>query len=423
MKDNAVYAGVIIFAVALAVRLVLLLCDDGSLPQQGDTHQYLAIAQSLRQGNGYSLDGSEPTASRMPLYPLFLSSVLSLPGSSVRTVQILQILIDSVTCILIFLLARAALDRRTGIVSGMIAALYVPLAARSLTVMTETLFAFFLAASVLIALGGRSRNKIYVAAGLLMGLGSLVRPNGLIVSFFIVLWFWYRSEWRKALHRSVFFMLGITVVLAPWVVRNAIVFHRFIPTCTISGITLYNSYFIPEKGLSYNEIKPEHREYYSYDNEADRSGYLTRLTACHIINNPLQALKLIPVKLALLVYPYDMRWLLPGFPFRYNIFWGVIAMFALPGVSDKRFRCGDKGSIILWVLSSLIATTVIFYGSSRMRAPFDLFVIVTAATGVLLIGQYRHRWIVTAGIVVVNSMLLLLGESSFVICLIRSFSP
>lgn len=53
---------------------------------------------------------------------------------------------------------------------------------------------------------------------------------------------------RRALAGVVVFSLGMAVMLAPWVLRNALVFDAFVPVCTSGGIVLYNANHPDSKG-------------------------------------------------------------------------------------------------------------------------------------------------------------------------------
>lgn len=413
----------IVFLLAFAVRMLLFCLDDGIIPDKGDSPGYLALAESVKNGTGFTLDGRIPTASRGPLYPVFLAGVLSLPGAGTRTIQFFQIIIDSLTCLLLYFLAGKLLDKSHGLACGVLMALYIPLASLSLFVLTETLFTFFLVATILLLVLGRLRILFSAAAGLLMGAAALVRSNGVAIAFFLLLWLLYTHGCKKSLRHVFAFMFCMILVLSPWIIRNAIVFNRFIPASTLTGLTLYNSYIIPEKGFGYNEIKPEHRHVFELDNEADRSACLGRIAIQHILHNPIEALKLIPVKLSLIVYPFDLRWLLPYSLFRFNIFWFTVLILAgIAFISDTSFIL-NRLNIVVFLLGTLLLTTVVFYGSPRMRVPFDPFIIMLSAVGVMWIWRKERRWLWIAGIIGCNFILLFLGESTWFVRMVGNLKP
>ena len=213
------------------------------------------------------------------------------------------------------------------------------------------------------------------------------------------------------------------LVLSPWIIRNAVVFHRFIPASTITGLAFYNSYVIPERGFGFNEIKPEHRHVFELDNEADRSACLGRIAIQHILHNPLDALKLIPVKLSLIVYPFDLRWLLPHSPFRFNIFWCIVLFLAVIAVISNTSFIFNRLNIIVFLLGTLLLTAIVFYGSPRMRASFDPFIIMLSAVGFLWIWKRERRWLWIGVIAGWNMLILFLGELSCFIKLLHQLKP
>lgn len=412
-----------IFLSALFVRFLLFSFDDGVVPAAGDSPQYLTIAESLRGGNGFSLNGHDPTASRMPLYPLFLAGILSLPHASVRTVQIFQIILNCITCVIMYFLATRLLDRRHGVLCGMLTALYIPMASQCLFILTETLFTFLFVISLYILSEKHARTGILSASGVVIGFASLVRPIGLIIAIFLMVWLVYVFGWRKSLPRLTAFSFCLGLILMPWIVRNAYVFHRLIPTYTSSGLALYNSYIIPEEGSGYNEIKPEHSALFFGKNEADKSSYLTQITLRYIKNHPWLALKLIPSKLALLVYPFDIKWIYPGFPFRYNIFWGVIFMLAILSLLHCASFVTEKLSLVIFSLGALLFTSIVYYGSPRLRSPYDPFIILLSSVGALWVWKQKRKWLRIAGIAGMNALLLVAGDSLAVIEIIRRLKP
>ncbi len=54
---------------------------------------------------------------------------------------------------------------------------------------------------------------------------------------------------RRALAGVLVLTLGMAVVLAPWVVRNALVFDAFVPICTSGGLVLYSANHPDSNGL------------------------------------------------------------------------------------------------------------------------------------------------------------------------------
>ena len=424
MTKSKVFHPLFIFLLALAIRVVLFGFDDGHVPDTGNSPDYLMLAESVKEGNGFTFDGYNPTAEYVPIYPAFLAGVLLLPGAGIRTIQLFQILIDSITCLLIYFLSLKLTNKSHALLGGFFMALYIPLASRSLFILSETLFTFFLVATVLILACGRSRIQYSALSGLVMGIVTLVRPNGLVIAFFMLIWFYFNYGFKRSLRHALAFVFCFILILSPWIIRNAVIFHHFIPTSTIpKSFAFYNSYFIPEKGYGFNEIKTEHSDYFNIDNEIDKNAYLIAVTMKHIKRHPLQAIKLIPVKLSLLVYPFDLQWLRPAFPFRFNIFWSVISILAVIAIFSQPDLIRTRMNILIFLLGALLLTTIVFYGSPRMRAPYVPFIIILSAVSTLWIWRKERRWFWITGIFSCNLIILFLAESSCFIEMIKNLKP
>lgn len=82
------------------------------------------------------------------------------------------------------------------------------------------------------------------AAGALAALCALTRSEMIVIGPFLivlaVLWHWPRAG---AMSRSLAVAgAAMILVLTPWVVRNEILFHRFVPVAQVGGYTLWKGY-------------------------------------------------------------------------------------------------------------------------------------------------------------------------------------
>ena len=236
-------------AVALALRLFVAIHlmptyvdDDGKL--------YFALADNLVKHGTYGLDlDGRLTAVdiRMPGYPLFLAMVRLVFGHAPLALSLLQGLVALLTCVAVaFLSAELSPQRfrpRVALAALWLAALCPFVAGYSVQVLTEV-WAVFLTALALVALlvpGGlvdapkhydpRRALVSAAAAGLLVGFGTLVRPETplLAVAALVVLALRCRRrrDWPLWCRLAGVMSLGLLLPLSPWVARNAIVLHEF----------------------------------------------------------------------------------------------------------------------------------------------------------------------------------------------------
>jgi 4-amino-4-deoxy-L-arabinose transferase-like glycosyltransferase len=204
-----------------------------------DPDNYLPLARSLASGSGFSLKG-RPTAYRPPLYPILLTPLAGLLGDRVDWgIAGFHLLLGAGTVALTGLAARRlGLIGNRAIVAALIVACDPTLVWLARSVMTETLAAFLVAAS-LAAFTIRGMRGL-ILGGLMMGLGGLCRPSLLVGAGLCCLG--YVMLGRLGLRRTILGAAAIAgtafLVLLPWAARNASVFGEPVWTTTHGGYTL-----------------------------------------------------------------------------------------------------------------------------------------------------------------------------------------
>ena len=246
----------------LTVRLVLAWSHPGDLLSDNDG--YLAHAKPVAAGAGFNGPWSNrPTAFRPPGYPVLLGGLMACGVSDSAAVAIVSL----ASCLVIILLTRTlalqfGIDQRWSLLAALGVAVDPLLLRYSILPMTEVPCAAMLLAAVVTfeaflcshAAHDRYSMRSGVLAGVLFGVGTLIRPVLLIVCGFLTVYAIGRkwksnSSWTplsatasNGLFRSVLpaifpaFVAGL--VLCPWIIRNAVQFHRFIPATTHGGYTL-----------------------------------------------------------------------------------------------------------------------------------------------------------------------------------------
>ena len=128
IKKKEIFLLCAILLLALFVRLYAL----AYLPKKllsDDDYEYNYIALSMGNAlTGESLEDKEKflklSASRGLGYPLFIASVYKVAGVKTGYVRMFQVLIDSITCILIYFLARGVFNRKTAVLAALLASIY-----------------------------------------------------------------------------------------------------------------------------------------------------------------------------------------------------------------------------------------------------------------------------------------------------------
>ncbi len=244
-----------ILAVALLVRLGAAL--HYNLPPQTDAYDYDRTAVSLADGHGYPRasvfsGGPGPTAFRPPAYPLFLAGVYAITGTSNpdhrwEAGRIAQALLGVAIVALVMLVASRLFGPCEALIAGAISAVYPPLVFEGTSLLTEPLFTVLMLggiAAVLRYRSGDDRLRWLLVAGLLAGLATLARTNGVVVIAALALGVWtLRPRFKpRALVAPSIVLASAALAIVPWTIRNVIELHAFIPVSTQTGVALAGQY-------------------------------------------------------------------------------------------------------------------------------------------------------------------------------------
>jgi hypothetical protein len=240
--DTLSMAVLLVAAVALRAGVLWKLGDNLA----NDPDNYRRIAARVAAGDGFvDPDALSPTAYRPPLYPLLVAGILICGGSN-PAIGVLQLLLGTATVALTVLCGRRLGLGRASLVAGILVAVDPLLLQQTMLVMTETLATFLAVLLLWLSLGEPSPMRNF-GVGLVFGLSCLCRPTfwafGVLAAaiwLFIRLRAGYATERRPAAvwRPAVSVVAGIFLVVAPWVIRNAIVMGRPIVTTTHGGYTL-----------------------------------------------------------------------------------------------------------------------------------------------------------------------------------------
>jgi 4-amino-4-deoxy-L-arabinose transferase-like glycosyltransferase len=243
----------IIAAGAFGVRLLYIdLIARAPVGIGGDAGFYQSAAAAISHGHFYyrTIFGyPHVTAEHPPLYPLVLSlgSLLG-AGTTITAYRVLSCVIGAIAVAAIALLGERLNGRRTAVAAGAMAAVYPPFVTADGLVMSEPLFTLTVAIGLLAALALHARPTAARAAalGLSIGLATLTRSEGLLL-LPLLGWpaAWGPRTGRIARTVTVTALAALTV--APWVIRNEVVFHRLIlatdSNTLIAGANCHDTYY------------------------------------------------------------------------------------------------------------------------------------------------------------------------------------
>jgi len=404
---------VILVLVALVVRLAVVLRSP-RLPLSSDPADYNRLGRLLAAGHGFGPSllspSGGPTTFRAPLYPLFLAGVYRLSANSIQAARCLQAVLGVATVVLIGLIGSRLWGRRVGWIAAGLAALFPPLIITGGALLSESIYvpvelgAFLV---VLVAVGdGRRRWPWVAAGGALAGLGVLARPNGIALLIALAALLVARAGADRG--RVLVLVAGFAMVVAPWIVRDAMEFHRLVPITDIDGYNLAGVYNTQAASSAY----PTHYQWRPpvavpslrplfHDPSLDEVALGDRLRdrgLSWIGAHPTSVLAAIfwdSWRMAELTGIRESSAVVAEAGFGRGAAWLEMVSFwslgllAVLGMVTRRAR----EAWVVWVAPvSLWAVTVPFLGTSRLRAPLDPFVVLAAAIAlVTLVDRMQAR--------------------------------
>jgi len=243
----------IIVLVALALRLVVIPFDHlENLMDADHIHAWEQgnVAQALVAGQGFGspMVSKQPSAIMPPVYPLIVAVFFRFFGvhtpQSIFAIHAFDCLINALACIPLFLIARRGFGERAAWWAAWAWAfspygIYFSAA----WAWSTHLLLFCLLWLLYMAqdMEGSPRLGLWAGFGLLAGFTGLTEPSVLVmVPFLLILAAWRLARAGKRwLLPGAVASLVLAATLSPWLIRDAVVFHRFIPIRDSMGLELW----------------------------------------------------------------------------------------------------------------------------------------------------------------------------------------
>jgi hypothetical protein len=385
-------------AAALAVRVAWLLVEP-RCALTGDEPSWIEIGRQL----GRPVVRFSPLRSDLifypPVYPYFIG-ILFRAFRTMRAVLWVQVVLGALLVPLVGRASALAFGRRVGLLAAAATAFYPELVWYPAHYWGETVFLLLLwwAIERTLVADARGSWRIAAAAGVLWGLTTLTREIALYLVPIAAAWMLrprrdadgtLRRRKKKDLTPAGVLVLVAVLTVAPWTIRNAIVFRAFVPVSTMGALNLWQGNttlthlqiyrVLATKGgpieqdrycramaretiaarqpaWIFEKLRSEMPEFWKAGSEV--LDHLVGRQAC----GPLPVSKLVPIEL-LLVVPY-------------------LAALALFLVGLARARLSGAASLLLIVLVAYNAAHVAAYATTRFRLPVLPVVFAFAAAAV-----------------------------------------
>jgi 4-amino-4-deoxy-L-arabinose transferase-like glycosyltransferase len=241
-----------ILVLALILRLIALTSLMGTVYADfllWDERVYHLIAEEIASGAFHS-----KAVYQFAPFPAYLMAfIYRLFSPDPFTIRILNILLGTIACWLVYLIGKTIANRRIGLLAALIACLYKPFIFYSIVPLKESLTVCLFAwtAYLLVSLVTESDRATPAAAGrmrlcrigllgLAAGLLVNVRPNAVVLLPLLPL-LMLRNDFplkNMAVGLAVY-LLGISCTVLPFMIRNYRVAGQFALTTTQSGSNFY----------------------------------------------------------------------------------------------------------------------------------------------------------------------------------------
>jgi len=412
----------LLLVVALLLRLAYVDATPGYFLRH-DARDYDKHARSIAVGEGYRpiLAPERATAFRPPGYPVALAVVYRVTGVERAPVaerlgpaRVAQAVVGTLVVALIGALGAQLWGWRVGLIALALGAVYLPLVLVGGAVMSEPLFVALLLGALVAALHHRrSRRRLrwVVVAGGLAGLAILTRANALVLLAPLALAAWDgRPRWSpRALVPPAVLVAVALLTVAPWTIRNAVVFDSFVPVSTQLGSAMAGTYndqarldrADPASWRSLRRV-PEYARLYRELGQASEAEVDRRLRAAsrsYIADHPsyVAAVAWWSTRRMLDLAGWDRSLATaatitvePGWAAAGVVCFWLFAVLALGGAATRRAR---HTPLLVWMVPALLFLSVVFLvvETPRYRTAIDPFVVLLAALALASVADRRGR--------------------------------
>ncbi len=232
----------LIFFLALGVRV--LTWQDNRLEawrvQTFVTSNYKDSARQLLNGDFRTFVSDLNYMEHPPGYPILLAGIFKVFGDSDAAIEFVQLIGDSFAAVILFMIAAELLPLAVAMIAGVLAALSPQFAYYSVLVLPDSLAIVPVLLAVYFIVRARRHSALlnFAAAGALVGISCWLRANALLLAPFLAAITPLVTTRGKRVPASAALIFGALLVITPITIKNAIVFHHFIPLSLGAGQTL-----------------------------------------------------------------------------------------------------------------------------------------------------------------------------------------
>ena len=289
-------------ALALVTRLSVVVWAAARFPPAGDGFYYDTLARRIASGEGYTWlwpDGAVTYAAHYPVgYPALVAGAYALFGAHTVVAMALNAAFGSLGVVAMHRLALRATDPARAALAALVMAIHPALLPYTAAVMTEGVTAALLVIAA--ALGAAARDGRHAwrwraAAGAVMGLATLVRPQCLVFAPALGALSVQAGSIRARAAAAGVVTAVVLACCAPWTIRNCVRMDRCALVSVNGGWNLLIG--VQSTTGSWEEMKTP-QACVSIWKEADKDACFERAATSAIARTPLAWIAAMPAKLS-----------------------------------------------------------------------------------------------------------------------------
>lgn len=419
-KKSEIFLLVLLAAMAFGLNLIYV--SNVNVPPQCDAQYYDNTALTLTSDHfaGYN---------NLPLYPLFLAGVYKLFGHDYLAVYILQALMNILSALMVYFIAKRAFGQKAAFIALLISFLYVDYISFTGTTMAEipAIFIFLIVVTLIF------ENRKYFLIGIFWGLLILTKSLYVIMLPALVCWITIFNAGNRAVIKNVALLLiAASLVVLPWTVRNYREYHAVVPFSPQFGIQMLFAHNpMADGGCNYDFTFTDYGKFLSSAelNYHEKDVMALKLAVKYIVSHPFREFQLLFLRFGrywsfrthfdFYAYEYPLKGfffaaaivsnalLYPlaflGMVFYRNKF-GAGPEETVPGLkilpkiknwimSARSLEAGDKISLSMLILvitfNLFFLTLLVVYG--RMHLPLLPIIIIFASHGATIAGDIVRK--------------------------------
>ena len=385
-------------AVGAAIRVVVLVSKWDQPILLNDSFWYSGIAQGIAKGEWFEGFFDVSGAEHAPLTPLLLAPASFLPRPEFWQ-RATMTLIGIGAIPLVAVTGRRLAGSTVGVVAALIAAVYPNVWMSDSLIMSETLAMALVSAAILAALHHRDRFALASAAlvGVVVGLGGLARSELLVlVPLFALIGL--RAHARRVWVARAAVLAGAALLtVLPWVAFNLSRYEEPVFMSTNDGTTLLGANCPQTYGghaLGGWQVVciDAHRD---GEDPSERSKRQRRQAIDFAQENASRLPVVVAARVLRSVDLFRLQDQIVNDRGEERHPWsawaGVVCFWALApmAVVGMRRRPARTGVILAAPLVCVALTSIVFYGSHRLRAPAEPAIVLCAALFVASLPRVR----------------------------------